>query len=125
MVTKTDYCGLVSGRETDKSDIFNVFYGTLGTAPMIVECPLSIECRLLEVHDLPTNDLFIGEVVASYTEEKYLTDGDPDINKIKPLLLPCQIIIIGKWENMPEMHGRMDGTSRSIDSNDFYSGKLK
>jgi flavin reductase (DIM6/NTAB) family NADH-FMN oxidoreductase RutF len=87
MVTKTDYCGLVSGRETDKSDIFKVFYGTRGTAPMIVECPLSIECRLLEVHDLPTNDLFIGEVIASYTEEKYLTDGDPDINKIKPLLL--------------------------------------
>ena len=54
---------------------------------MIVECPLSIECRLLEVHDLPTNDLFIGEVIASYTEEKYLTDGDPDIKKIKPLLL--------------------------------------
>ena len=32
---RTDYCGLVSGRETDKSELFDLFYGELGTAPMI------------------------------------------------------------------------------------------
>ncbi len=74
MITETDYCGLVSGRKIDKSDLFNIFYGELKTAHMIVECPISIECRLFNVLELPTNDLFIGEIIAAYTEESYLTD---------------------------------------------------
>jgi flavin reductase (DIM6/NTAB) family NADH-FMN oxidoreductase RutF len=87
MVEKTDYCGLVSGRKTDKSNIFDVFYGELKTAPMISECPLCLECRLVDIYELPSNNLFIGEIVASYTEEKYLTDNKPDIKKINPLVL--------------------------------------
>jgi len=35
----------------------------------------------------PTNNFYIGEIIASYTEEKYLTDCKPDIKKINPLLL--------------------------------------
>jgi hypothetical protein len=35
----------------------------------------------------PTNEFFIGEIVESYTEEQYMTDGKPDIKKINPLLL--------------------------------------
>jgi flavin reductase (DIM6/NTAB) family NADH-FMN oxidoreductase RutF len=87
MISETDYCGLVSGRKTDKSNIFEVFYGELKTAPMIMECPLSIECKLFDIHELPTNDLFIGEAVAAYTEEQYLYEGKLDIKKIKPLML--------------------------------------
>ncbi|MDM8548685.1 flavin reductase family protein [Desulfobacterales bacterium HSG2] len=87
MVEKTDYCGLVSGRKTDKSDVFEVFYGELKTAPMIRECPLCIECKLTEICELPTNNLFIGEIAAAYTEEKFLTDGKPDVKKINPLVL--------------------------------------
>ena len=78
---------MVSGRDTDKSNIFKVFYGELATAPMITKCPLSIECKLFDVIELPTNNLFIGEVIASYTEEKFLTDNNLDITKIKPLFL--------------------------------------
>ncbi len=87
MVEKTDYCGLVSGEETDKSKQFDVFYGGLKTAPMIKECPLSIECRLVKALELPTNDIFIGEIVASYADERCLTDGKPDFKKVGPLLL--------------------------------------
>ena len=42
---------------------------------------------MFNVIELPTNDLFIGEIIAAYTEESYLTDGNLDIKKIKPLLL--------------------------------------
>jgi len=87
LLEKTDYCGIVSGRDVDKSSLFSVFYGDLGNAPMIQECPLCIECRLLEVYRLPSNGLFVGEVVAVYTEERYLTDGQPDIRKMKPFVL--------------------------------------
>jgi flavin reductase (DIM6/NTAB) family NADH-FMN oxidoreductase RutF len=87
MISETDYCGLVSGSKTDKSDIFKVFYGKLKTAPLIIECPVSIECKLFDIHELPTNDLFIGKAVAAYTEEQYLTNGKLDIKKIKPFML--------------------------------------
>ena len=87
MMEKTDYCGLVSGKNTDKAALFDVYYGELVTAPMIAECPLSLECRLETVVENPTNNFYIGEIIATYTEEKYLTEGNPDIKKINPLLL--------------------------------------
>lgn len=77
----------MSGRDADKSGLFEVFYGELETAPMIRECPLCLECKLIDVVELPSNSLFLGEIVAAYTEEKYLTGGKPDIQKMNPVLL--------------------------------------
>jgi flavin reductase (DIM6/NTAB) family NADH-FMN oxidoreductase RutF len=87
LVAPTDYCGLVSGRETDKSELFELFYGELGNAPMIKECPLCIECRLVNVVSLPSHFLFLGEVVAVFADEDCLTDGKPDIQKLDPFVL--------------------------------------
>lgn len=87
MIKKTDYCGLNSGRNVDKSELFQVYYGKLEKAPLIEECPLSLECKLEDIYEMPTNDLFIAEIICSHTEKKYLKDGKLDINKINPLLL--------------------------------------
>jgi len=87
LMEKADYCGLVSGHKVDKSGLFRVFFGELGTAPLIEECPLGLECRVFDVVELPANDLFIGEIVAAYADADCLTDGRPDILKINPLLL--------------------------------------
>ncbi len=87
MIEATDYCGLVSGRNTDKSSLFEIFYGVAGTAPMIARCPLNIECRLVQTVDLPTNHLFIGEIVDAYSEARYLRDGKPDIKSMNPFVL--------------------------------------
>ncbi len=82
MVEATDYCGIVSGYRDDKSDLFDTFYGKLGTAPMIRECPLCLECRVVHVLAPASHETFIGEIVACYTEERYLTDGAPDPRKL-------------------------------------------
>jgi flavin reductase (DIM6/NTAB) family NADH-FMN oxidoreductase RutF len=87
IIEKTDFCGLGSGRKIDKSNVFDVFYGELGNAPMIEECPLTIECKLHDTIDLGTNLLVLGEVVAAYTEDRFLTDGKVDIEKINPVVL--------------------------------------
>ncbi len=87
MVGVTDYCGLVSGRKVDKARLFEVFYGALQGAPMITECPLNMECGLVDTVDLPSNYLFIGEIVGAYCGEEFMTDGNPDIRKIDPLVL--------------------------------------
>ena len=86
LVVETDYVGLYSGKQHDKSTLFTVFYGTLETAPMITECLVSAECRLYDVYDTPTHDVFIGEIVETYADESVLSDGSIDIAKLKPLL---------------------------------------
>ena len=87
LIEETDYCGMVSGKDTDKSRIFDIFYGELENAPMIKECPITLECRVTETIDLPTNYLFIGEIVGAYADENSFSGGIPDIAEIKPLLL--------------------------------------
>ncbi len=87
MVEGTDFCGIVSGKKTDKSEIFDLFYGELKTAPMIKDYPLSVECRLVEVVESSLNEIFISEIVGAYTEDRYLSDGKLDFAKMKPLIL--------------------------------------
>jgi flavin reductase (DIM6/NTAB) family NADH-FMN oxidoreductase RutF len=87
MVAVTDYTGLVSGKRTDKSDLFEVFYGELQAAPMIQECPLNLECKVVQRVDLPTNSFFIAEIITIYSDESVMTDNKPDITKIKPFVL--------------------------------------
>ena len=87
MAEITDYCGIVSGKKTDKSEIFDLFYGELNTAPMIRDCPLNMECTLVEIVESSLNEIFIGEIVGIYTEERFLTDGKSDFKKMKPLIL--------------------------------------
>lgn len=88
MLKVTDYCGLVSGEKVDKSKLFSIFYGELNDIPMIEECPINIECRVIQEVDLGgSNITIIGEVIQTYSEEKYLTDHIPDLKKINPILL--------------------------------------
>lgn len=54
LVTETDYCGIVSGAKADKSAVFTSVAGTVAGAPLIDECPLSLECRLVRTLELPT-----------------------------------------------------------------------
>jgi flavin reductase (DIM6/NTAB) family NADH-FMN oxidoreductase RutF len=87
MVEQTDYCGLVSGRNTDKSSLFDIFYGELKTAPMIKSCHLCLECKLFDIYEMPSNDLFIGEIMAGYADANCLIEGKLDLHKLDPLLL--------------------------------------
>jgi flavin reductase (DIM6/NTAB) family NADH-FMN oxidoreductase RutF len=86
LVVETDYVGLVSGGKIDKSGLFEIFYGELEKAPMIAQCPVNMECRLFDIYDTATHDLFIGEIVQTYADESVLTDGKVDLAKVKPLL---------------------------------------
>jgi flavin reductase (DIM6/NTAB) family NADH-FMN oxidoreductase RutF len=86
LVKEVDYCGLVSGKNTNKSSLFENFYGKLKTAPMIKNCPINMECKLIKTVDFPAHDIFIGEVVATYCDDEYLTDGIVDFAKVNPIM---------------------------------------
>jgi flavin reductase (DIM6/NTAB) family NADH-FMN oxidoreductase RutF len=87
LVQKADYVGLVSGKDTDKSAVFSSFYGAVNKAPMIQECPINILCKVIQTVDLPTQEVFIGEVVETYVAKDCVTNEKPDIKKINPILL--------------------------------------
>ncbi|MEW6724259.1 MAG: flavin reductase family protein [Bacillota bacterium] len=87
-VKETDYCGLVSGRDTDKFAATGLTPapGKWTKAPIIEECPVNVECRLRQVVELGSHDLFIGEVVGVQADAGTIGDnGRPDVSKIRPL----------------------------------------
>ena len=86
LVVETDYCGIMTGKKTDKAAVFELFYGDLKTAPMIQQCPVCMECRLDRIVDFPSHDIFIGEIVQTYADEAILSDTKVDVSKLKPLL---------------------------------------
>lgn len=87
MMVEADYVGLVSGRNTDKSKLFTVSRGVLDHAPMVAECPVSIECRLEKTFTLGKHEIFIGEIVRTWADEQMLdAEGRLDPLRIDPLL---------------------------------------
>ncbi len=84
LLIKADYCGLTSGAKEDKSRLFKVFYGKTKDAPLVDECPVCIECTLHQSIPLGLDTLHIGNIVEIHCEESVMTDGQPDILKIKP-----------------------------------------
>ncbi len=87
MAVITDYVGLVSGRDTDKSGVFTSFYGSVKKAPMIEECPVNMLCKVYDTLILPNNEVFIGEIVETYVNADCLDDKAPDMKKINPMML--------------------------------------
>ena len=59
-VVEMDYCGITSGSRVDKDLIFETFYGKLGTAPLIGEFPVNIECELRHTLELGSHNLHVG-----------------------------------------------------------------
>ena len=54
-------------RNTDKVDKvevcqFKIFYGKLGSAPLIEQCPLNLECKVVHILDLGSNSFVIGSI---------------------------------------------------------------
>jgi flavin reductase (DIM6/NTAB) family NADH-FMN oxidoreductase RutF len=88
LVRETDYCGITSGAKVDKVKVcqFKVFYGSLKTAPMIEQCPLNLECKVVQVLNLGSHSFVIGQVEGTYVTESCLTDGKPNANQIKPII---------------------------------------
>jgi len=107
IIEKTDYCGLVSGKRVDKSDLFTPFYGQTDSAPMISEAMISMECTVTEVVSLPKDDLVIGKVVETYANEKYVSGECIDPQKAVPF---CYVSQEKKYFGL----GRALGAARSI-----------
>ena len=54
---------------------------------MAADCPVTMECDLVESLQLSRSILFVGDVAKVYADEEVLTDGAVDLSKTEPLLL--------------------------------------
>lgn len=88
LIKKVDYCGLVSGRETDKSQLFQTFYANHDLIPLIEECTINMECKVIKTVELYDMEVFMAEVTGVYADEACLTDGFPDTEKLN-LMFYC------------------------------------
>jgi len=88
MVREADYCGLKSGAKVDKAEVcgFKVFYGKVKSAPLIEQCPLNLGCKAVHMLNLGSHALIVGRIEETRALESCLTDGKPDVSKMKPFI---------------------------------------
>ncbi len=74
LVRACDFCGVKSGRDTDKFKEMNLTPGKseFVSCPLIEESPVNIECRVEVKKDLGTHTMFIARVLAVQVDEKYV-----------------------------------------------------
>ena len=85
-VNECDYVGIVSGNKVeDKLGKcgFTTVKSELVDAPIIVELPMCLECRV-KSYD-PDSCRLVGEIVNVSAEESVLTDGKIDPDKLRPI----------------------------------------
>jgi flavin reductase (DIM6/NTAB) family NADH-FMN oxidoreductase RutF len=87
LLLETDYFGIYSGANTDKSVIFTPIYGELKNAPLISECPLTMSCKLVNIIELPTNSVVIGEIVEVFCAREFYDGKNIKYNEMNAFFL--------------------------------------
>lgn len=81
----TDWCGVRSGRDVDKWKEMGLTRGkaeTLSYAPVILESPVNIECKVTEVMELGSHHMFLAKVTAVQVDEAYMKkNGKFELNQ--------------------------------------------
>jgi flavin reductase (DIM6/NTAB) family NADH-FMN oxidoreductase RutF len=74
LAKQTDWCGVKSGKDVNKFKEMSLTPEKAPniSAPMIKESPLCIECKVIEVKELGTHDMFIANVVGVHADERYI-----------------------------------------------------
>ena len=72
-----DWCGVKSGRDFDKYKEMGLTPSKSETvkAPGIAESPVSIECKVKDIVELGTHDMFVAEVTAVTVDDKYMDES--------------------------------------------------
>ena len=85
----TDFCGVRSGKNFDKFKETGLTKepADVVKAPMILESPVSIECRVKEIKELGSHHMFIADVVAVHADERYMDENNKfDLSKSQPIV---------------------------------------
>lgn len=112
IVEETDYCGMVTGEKVDKFKITTLtpVPAERVKPPLIKECPINLECKVGEVRNLGSHDLFIGEIVNVDIDKDVMKSSDDiDFEKLKPITWNP---ISGEYYNLGEAIGEYGFSQR-------------
>lgn len=90
MARATDWCGVRSGRNENKWEAMGLtpMSNPHIAAPIIAESPLSICCKVRQVVELGTHDMFLADVVGIEADERYIDPetGKFSLDKARPIV---------------------------------------
>lgn len=71
-----DFCGVRSGKDTNKflTQKLTPIPAEVVKAPMIKECPINIECRVVDVISFPSHDMFVSEIIKVHADENLMDE---------------------------------------------------
>ena len=84
LVYATDWCGVKTGAKVDKFKEMKLTKekAKFVKCPLIKESPVSIECRVKEIEELGSHDMFMAEILSIDAEDTYIDEkGAFDITK--------------------------------------------
>ena len=82
ILRQTDWCGVRSGRDFDKWKETGLTKepASVVKCPMIAESPVNLECRVTEVKELGSHDMFMAEIVKVHVDDSIIDeDGHFDV----------------------------------------------
>ena len=84
LVKATDYCGVKSGSDVDKFKEMGLTKepADIVKCPMIKESPINLECKVTQVVELGSHDMFMAEIVKVHAAEE-LFDEEGRIYPVK------------------------------------------
>lgn len=76
LVAAADFCGVRSGKDTDKFRETGLTKEKADNVncPMIAESPVNLECKVTEIKEFPTHDMFLAEIVAVHVDDALLDE---------------------------------------------------
>ena len=76
LVRHADFCGIHTGAKMNKFERCGLHTepATTLSCPMLLESPLSLECRVTDVIPLGTHDMFLADIVAVNVAEELLDE---------------------------------------------------
>lgn len=119
----TDYCGVKSGRDVDK---FKELHLTPEPAddvksPLIKECPVNIECKVVKKEELGSHHMFIAEVKAVHVDDSYMDEKNRfALEKTKPI-----VYVHGEYYSLGDLLGTFGYSIRKPGKDKKKSKKRK
>jgi flavin reductase (DIM6/NTAB) family NADH-FMN oxidoreductase RutF len=105
ILRSVDGCGGVSGRGgVDKFQRFDLTPVPASEVrpPLIEECPVNIECRVLEQKSVGDHDLFLGEVLAVHVDEDKLDGSGRILSEKLDMLIYVTPEVTGEYWSIGE-----------------------
>ncbi|MBR4569762.1 MAG: flavin reductase family protein, partial [Candidatus Riflebacteria bacterium] len=78
LAKETDLCGVISGSKCDKFHETGLTPGKSNRvkAPIIMECPINLECKVKQEIPLGSHNMFLAEITSVQVSKEYIdTDG--------------------------------------------------